>query len=141
MSILDVFKEKNPNEELSGQNKRWIRRIQSVLSMDLLKPDYRKDLKPEDIVCMVYGHCYVATEAAYHLFAKSEGFVPYMAKIGDSTHWWLANEQTGEILDPTFPQLKGNFEIYAEGRRRAFLTKKPSKRAQEVIRRLMAQTQ
>ncbi len=92
MKIFEFFADKNPYDELSGRNKRWVRRVQSVLSPGLLKPEYRKDLESQDIERMVYGHCYVATEAAYHLFAKAEGFVPYMAKVDGSTHWWLVNE-------------------------------------------------
>jgi len=139
MKIFDFLEDKNPYEELSGRSKLWVRRVQSVLSPDLLKPKYRRDLDSHDLERMSYGHCYVATEATYHLFAQSEGFVPYMAKLVDSTHWWLVNEQTREILDPTFHQLQGDFDVYKVGKRRAFLTKKPSKRAQEVIRRVKAQ--
>ena len=51
-----------------------------------------------------------------------------------NTHWWLANEE-GEILDPTLQQIEKGFR-YSEGKPRAFLTKRPSKRAKELIRRI-----
>lgn len=120
-----------------------VRRIQRALSLDLLhrKYDIDKGDKGEvegtqlDMAC--HGHCYVATEAAYHLFAKKKGFVPYTRRNDDeTTHWWLRNRETSEILDPTKPQLQGEDYPYDKGHRQAFLTTQPSKRAKELIRRV-----
>lgn len=137
MGIFDFLRQdRNPFESLTAETKESVRSIQNVLSPDLLKPKYRQELRDEDYYAITYGHCYVAAEVAYHLFAAEQGFVPYMAKDGESTHWWLVNEDTGEILDPTYPQLEGNFEVYERGKRRAFLPQSPSRRAREVMRRL-----
>jgi hypothetical protein len=114
---------------------RLITRIQNALSLDLLHPSY----PPDEISYReaTRNHCYVATEAAYHLFGRGAGFVPYVFNYGEGrTHWWLKNEQTGAVLDPTAPQLRGKTSVYAKGRRASFLTKRPSKRAAELIRRV-----
>jgi hypothetical protein len=117
---------------------KQILKIQQALSLDLLVAPYRAE--PSDrnaYIQATKGHCYVATEAAYHLFGKKAGFVPFVCKHDDgTTHWWLQNSNTGAILDPTAPQLNGNKSVYKKGRRGSFLTKKPSKRAAELIRRV-----
>ena len=138
MSIFTaLFGRSNPFDKLSGSHKKWVIRIHGVLSPNLLKPKYRRELDDRDYASFTFGHCYVAAEAAYHLFAKDEGFVPYMAKACEGqTHWWLVNERTEEIIDPTFPQLRGDYSLYKNGKRRPFLTKLPSKRARELMRRV-----
>jgi len=124
-------------KHLRGVNSRkLIRRIQSVLSINLLKPEFRKVIENEYMELITWGHCYVATEAAYYLFAKNLGFVPYVVRNGKlGTHWWLQHVKTGKILDPTFPQIN-NKTIYKNGHRANFLTKKPSKRCRELLRRI-----
>ena len=113
-----------------------IRRIQGALSLDLLHRDYAPD--DDDYVAACTGHCYVATEAAYHLFGRQAGYVSYVYKQADgTTHWWLCNEDTDDILDPTKPQLSHRFD-YDQGHRRRFRTERPSKRAKELIRRVRA---
>lgn len=115
-------------------------RIQQALSLDLLVPSYRAE--PSDTEAYFYatrGHCYVATEAAYHLFGKKAGFVPFFCKHPNgTTHWWLKHPRTGKIVDPTQPQLEGDLSVYERGRRGSFLTKKPPRRAAELIRRIKA---
>jgi hypothetical protein len=82
------------------------------------------------------GHCYVASETLYHLLGgPSSDLRPATVKIHDVVHWFL--EGPGVILDPTADQF--NHKVpYEEARRRGFLTKKPSRRAQELIRRVRA---
>lgn len=117
--------------------KRHIRRIQEALSLDLLTPGYRASLSEAALSWACQAHCYVATEAAFHLFAKARGFVPHVFRHGDgTTHWWLEHPETGEILDPSAPQLWGKKFDYSKGRRAAFLTKRPSERARELMRRV-----
>ena len=83
------------------------------------------------------GHCYAATEAAYHFFAKAAGFVPYVAKNEDgSTHWWLDHPETGQIIEPTFPQLREDAFIYKKGKRKGFQNPTPSKRARIIMLRM-----
>lgn len=111
--------------------------IQSVLTFDLLKPEYRR--KSVEIDSPLYGHCYAASEALFHALG---GFVsswrPVRARDeSGTTHWWLENDD-GERLDPT----AGQYECldieppYAKGRRAGFLTREPSQRAREILRRL-----
>ena len=69
------------------------------------------------------------------MFARDAGFVPFVARTEDGrTHWWLQHAETGEIVDPTAPQLD-NDRVYSTGGRQAFLTQDPSKRARELIGR------
>ncbi len=112
-------------------------RIQRCLSPNLLKPQYRKIIERDCINVIVWGHCYVATEAAYYLFARDLGYVPYMVKTEDGTHWWLEHPGTGKILDPTYPQISDK-SLYQTGHHASFLTQNPSKRCQELIRRICA---
>jgi hypothetical protein len=111
-----------------------LKRIQGALSLDLLHPKYAPE--PERYVSACQGHCYVASEAMYYLFGRDAGFVPYVFNHGNGTHWWLVNEKSGEILDPTEPQLEGDRFPYHKGHRQAFLTASPSKRCQELMRRV-----
>ena len=114
-----------------------LKRIQGALSLELLHPAYKPTEKDWQDACK--NHCYVATEAAYHLFGKKAGFVPYVYPHGDgTTHWWLVHQETGAVLDPSGPQLKGKTSLYKGGRRATFLTRKPSRRAVELMRRVRA---
>jgi hypothetical protein len=114
-----------------------MRDIQGALSLDLLHPSYRRtDRQSLKVACT--GHCYVATEALYHLLGKEVGFRPYVFRHPNgATHWWLGHPETGEILDPTSPQLGRVFD-YSQGRRATFRTAQPSKRALELMRRIAA---
>jgi hypothetical protein len=118
---------RSPNE--------WIPLIQKVLTPDLLKPEYVKRNEGNPM----YGHCYAATEALYHLLGgKESGWHPCWGKDAEGvTHWWLRNAE-GEILDPTVEQYisVGKKPPYGEGRRGPFLTQRPSKRANEIISRV-----
>lgn len=108
-----------------------ILRIQNVLSPDLLSSKYRK-LNHSN---RLRGHCYAASEALYHMLgAKQSGFVPQVLHVGTDTHWYLKNS-SGFILDPT----KDQFPFvpkYELGRGTGYLTRGPSKRAKEIIRRV-----
>lgn len=118
---------------------RFVTWIQDALSLDLLHRDYAPSTAQRRHACL--GHCYVATEAAYHLFGKKRGYAPFTRTNPDgTTHWWLEHTETGDIIDPSKPQLGGRRYPYEEGRRQAFLTKRPSRRAQELIRRVRART-
>lgn len=115
-----------------------LRRIRSVLTPDLLSPRYRADAVGK---CREYGHCYVATEALWHLIGgTASGYVPrYAFDAGSDTHWWLYNATDDAVLDPTSPQYTSNElkNLYANGRSCGFLTKQPSKRAKIVMQRVM----
>lgn len=117
--------------------------VTSVLSEDLLSA---AELKSHSATAHpTTGHCYVAAEALYHLIGGTDsGFKPTVAKLKgpptSGTHWWLSIPGMNEILDPTAAQFdpRDLDEIYASGRCTGFLTKQPSKRAAEVIRRVEA---
>ena len=86
------------------------------------------------------GKCYVASEAAYHLLGgKKAGYTPVVFSVMDSrtfkrfSHWWLRRSDH-TILDITADQFNQSpKDIYPQGRGCGFLTKKPSKKAQEII--------
>ena len=109
--------------------------VRESLTPDLLKPEYRERNKDNPF----YGHCYVATEALYHLFQRHgiPGWSPVRARDKSGTvHWWLEHPD-GWILDPTEDQYPDDDAApHDQGRRGGFLTKRPSKRAQVVIDRV-----
>lgn len=81
------------------------------------------------------GHCYVASEALYHLLGgKDAGLTPMVLKTSHGTHWFLRTS-TGQIIDPTSDQFlkKPSYEL---GRPCGFLTKQPCKRTQIVLNRI-----
>jgi len=101
-----------------------IARIQAALSPDLLKPGY-EHAHP------LGGHCYVASEALWHL----TGCVLHVYRARDPqgiTHWWL--QDGDKIIDPTAAQY--TTPPYEQGRRAGFLTKNPSRRARILMEKL-----
>lgn len=114
-----------------------IKEIQLVLTDDLLTPKYRalERKTPTE------GHCYAASEALYHLMGgKEAGFVPCVASFDEGgekfTHWWIRNG--ADIYDPTASQFTevDKEPPYNLGKGAGFLTKEPSRRAQEIISRV-----
>ncbi len=104
------------------------------LTDDLLAPKYRR-LKQVSNVPHTFGHCYVASEAAYYMLGgKEEGWKPmHMYHLGES-HWFLKHE-SGFILDLTYNQFKSPLD-YSKARGMGFLTKVPSKRAKKLLIRI-----
>ena len=105
-----------------------VQQVRDNLTPDLLKPGYGGD-NP------VQGHCYVASEALYHLVGGARsGLKPKRMRMPDgAVHWWLEDAE-GNVIDPTHDQYA---EIpYEEGRGGGFLTREPSKRAQALIRKV-----
>lgn len=84
------------------------------------------------------GFCYIAAEAVYHIL-KDAGLeakaycASYEENGKSSTHWWVEVEDW--IVDPTASQytMVGEKPPYYLGRGKGFLTKKPSKRARQLI--------
>lgn len=113
-----------------------VQRIQAVLSGNLLYSGWRNyELAHKNPLS---GHCYNASEVLYHLWGKKRGFTPRQVEVetavGVISHWYLQHEDV--IVDPTSEQF-GSLEIpYQEGVARGFMTKKPSKRAREIMRRM-----
>lgn len=104
------------------------------LTDDLLTPKYRR-MKKANNLPNTFGHCYVASEAAYYLLGgKEEGWKPmHMTHLGAS-HWFLKHE-SGYILDLTYNQFKSPLD-YSRARGTGFLTKTPSKRAKKLLIRI-----
>lgn len=115
-----------------------IAHIRTVLSDDLLSGNYAKMQRQSP----TEGHCYACAEAMYHMMGGTHaGLTACVASFEENgqkmTHWWLKNKQ-GEIIDPTADQFYavGATPPYEAGHAAGFLTKAPSKRAQEIIKRL-----
>lgn len=92
----------------------------------LRKPEFRggPDLR---------GHCYVASEVYYHAMG-GEGLTPETVRHEGGVHWYLRQDD-GLVVDLTAEQFTDT-PPYSKGRGRGFLTKKPSKRAQEILVRM-----
>lgn len=101
-------------------------------SDDLRKTRYR------DNPNYLAGHCYVASEALYHVCGgKDSEFTPQVICMGEGSHWFLRNKHTGEIVDITAGQFNEPLD-YSDARGCGFLTAEPSKRCQELIERTWA---
>jgi len=80
------------------------------------------------------GHCYVASEAFYHLINGSEnGWRPMFIMHEGNSHWFLQNGSS--IIDITAKQFKSPVP-YFRARGKGFLTKEPSKRAKILMERI-----
>jgi hypothetical protein len=113
--------------------KRLIKNIKKCLSDDLLTSKYRKMKTVKDD--LTFGHCYIATEAAYHLYGKSRNYKPHVMRYNKNiTHWFLKDDK-GNIIDVTLDQYLGEIPKYQKAKGCGFLTNKPSKRAQIIIDR------
>lgn len=111
--------------------------IQATLTDDLLKPVY----KQMDQRHVTTGHCYAASEAAFHLLGGGECWKSMCGRDeSGGTHWWLKHKTSGDVLDVTSDQFThfGKIPPYANGRPVGFLTKLPSKRAVVIMDRLKA---
>lgn len=119
---------------------QWLIEIKAALSDDLLSPQRRKEIRLERLSLearRVRGHCYVATEAAYHLFGRELGYAPERVRCYDGdTHWWLRNKYTDHIIDPTAEEIDGKFD-YGCGRPGGFLTREPSRRCRILMQRVI----
>jgi hypothetical protein len=102
----------------------------------LIPPRYRK-LRPRNAPAS-WGNCYPAAEALYHLWGRRRGWQPayirYEIKGTPATHWLLTREG-GATLDPTADQFTSRTrpdctQVVGCG----FLTKRPSKRARQLMR-------
>jgi hypothetical protein len=114
-------------------NPLLIQRIKDNLTPDLLRKDYKYD--PNN---PLRGHCYVASEALYHLIGE-EYLCPVVASYGNGkTHWWIVNKTTGGIYDLTGEQFERIFllSLYKKGRKCGFLTREPSKRCKILLEKI-----
>lgn len=105
------------------------RAVRLALTADLLKPAYAGAVRP------YAGHCYVASEAYFHLAGgAAAGLRALTVRHENSSHWWLLDPR-GQVVDLTAEQFHTPVP-YVAGRGIGFLTREPSKRAQIVIDRV-----
>ncbi len=105
--------------------------VASVLTPDLLKRPWRDNAGADPMS----GQCYVASEALFHLIGgKGAGWTPMVLRHEGTTHWFLKH-QSGKIVDITASQFRTPVP-YDQARGCGFLTREPSRRAAEVIRRV-----
>lgn len=114
----------------------YIYEIKRALTPDLLKREYLHMAVGGHPTA---GHCYAAAEALWHLLGGPKSQPMRVREPDGMTHWWLEHRRTGEIADPTAEQYSfvGEDPPYAEGRSGGFLTREPSKRAAEIMRRVL----
>ena len=105
--------------------------ILNNLSEDLRRPKWRFNKN------WLAGHCYVASEVAYHLTGGRLVWKPMVVRHEGGTHWYLQNRFDGDVLDLTASQFYTKIP-YHKGRGCGFLTKGPSKRARKLIERINA---
>lgn len=108
--------------------------VRSNLTPDLLSKKWVKSHGYDPSNPMA-GHCYVASEALYHLGYGAKGYKPQVMRHQGGTHWYLRIPGTDAIIDPTADQ----FDIapnYSQGRGSGFLTNKPSKRCAVLLSRV-----
>lgn len=104
------------------------------------------------------GNCYVTAEALYHLLGgKKAGLVPQRLRHEGDTHWYLVKKivippipgtslkkmkpfqvVVGVVIDPTARQFKTPPD-YSKGRGAGFMTRGPSRRAREMMKRMVWQ--
>lgn len=112
-----------------GGSDRLVKKVRSVLTDDLRKAPYKGSCNP------MTGHCYVAAEALYHAMGgRAAGLTPHQITHEGSPHWFLKTKE-GRVIDPTADQFKTPVP-YEKARGKGFLTRQPSKRAREVLRRV-----
>jgi hypothetical protein len=111
-----------------------MRAIYFSLSADLLNPYWRSKAAGEH---RTFGHCYVATEALWHLLGgKRSGYQPYVISLPENeTHWFLQHKDSGRRLDVTKAQFGKDPIPYEQARCTGFLTVHPSRRARIVMTR------
>ena len=109
--------------------------ILGQLTNDLLDKKHRMMKENNPNLAHTFGHCYVASEVAYHLLGgKEEGWTPHFIRHVGRPHWFLKHK-SGQILDLTAQQFRTPID-YSEARGKGFLTKNPSKRALSLIKRI-----
>lgn len=94
--------------------------IKAAILLDngnLLKPKFKKEWEKSNYQ---RGYCYLVSEVLYHFIAEFKDFTPRMMYIDPGeTHWFLMNEETGEIADYTSAQYPFVLE-YTLSTKRAF---------------------
>ena len=107
------------------------KRIVASLTDDMRRAPYKGHRNP------LRGHCYVASEAYYHIAGgKNAGLKPMFVSHEGAPHWFLL-AANGSVIDLTAGQFRTPVP-YWKAKGKGFLTSKPSARAAELIRRVAA---
>ncbi len=103
--------------------------------MDLdLRKRIKGNLTPDLLLPGRGGHCYVASEAYYHLAGgAAAGLRVFFIRHEGFSHWFLRNAEG--VIDLTADQFRTPVP-YEKARRQAFLTSVPSKRAKILMARV-----
>lgn len=116
-----------------------------ALVRSVLTPELRNGVWKKIMIDGPAGHCYVASEALYHLLGgKAAGWVPMvgpgvaMHGLPAGTHWFLRRDPFHWLYDVTAAQFPDGYPNYDRAHGSGFLTGSPSKNAAEVIRRAKA---
>jgi hypothetical protein len=94
---------------------------------DLRRPPWRGDPN------IWAGHCYVLAEVLYHMSGRDHK--PQFIRHEGQPHWYLLSRDDSTIIDVTRSQFATPVP-YHEGRGKGFLTREPSARAVEMMRRI-----
>lgn len=83
------------------------------------------------------GHCYVATEAFFHLTGGYGSWFVERLSVGDVTHWYLRDrDDPSVVVDLTESQFDVDVD-HSSGVKTGFLTSDPSKRTQKVLEKVL----
>lgn len=116
--------------------------IQSNLSTDLLKEEYRAVHESSGEAHPQTGHCYVASEALYWLLngPNTGRFTPVVGQIEGESHWAIRfnrEDQNDLYFDPTQEQFGGlSREDHAGMTGTGFMSRQPSKRCRKLLVRI-----
>lgn len=104
--------------------------IRSVLRDSDRKPKYQGNPNP------MAGHCYVASELAYHMLGgRAQGWVPQFVWHEGERHWYLGHPGAGIIFDLTVDQFE-TMPDREKARGIGFLTRGPCYRTLAVMGRM-----
>ena len=110
--ILCRIIEKNGSQPMENQ---IIGLIKRSLSDNLRKKKYQGNSNK------LVGHCYIASEAFYHLTKQTNLYTPSYVKFCGETHWFLSKKD-GKIIDITVKQFNGKIPPYSLKKNCGFLT-------------------
>lgn len=105
----------------------WVNEVRDVCSnihLLLIKPQYAKLKQKDDHE--LFGLCYTASEAYYHIqkgrgLNVSGAFKKIKWRGQEMTHWVVIHNDTGEVVDITADQFKGEVDLnYSTFTKRGF---------------------
>lgn len=97
------------------EERAYAEAVQRALKVEDLEPKYRE--KHERGCDAMTGHCFVATNAFWHIMGGPEGpYRPKHVKVGKESHWFLVDQRDGSIVDLTASQFGRARVPYERGR-------------------------